>query len=239
MRDAIRHFVAEFIGTFALVFFGGLSIMMANGTGAPASIALLIIAVAHGGIYAALVTSLMRISGHFNPAVTAGLAVARRISGMMAGIYVAAQVVGAVLAGYALKMVVPMVAFTTTRGGSQIISLEISGGQAFALEAIATFFLVWVVFGSALDPKAPRVGGLAIGATYAVGVLTLAPLTGGSLNPARSLGPAVASGIFEGQFIFWTAPLLGGLLAGLLYDQLFLRRGRDAEPVDHGAVEPV
>ena len=237
MRDAIRHFVAELIGTFARVFCGGLAIMMANGTGAPASVALLIIALAHGLISGALVTALMRVSGHFNPAVTAAFAVARRISGAMAGIYVAAQVVGAIVAGYALKMVVPMAAFTATRGGSQIISLEITGGQAFGLEAIATFFLAWTVFGSALDPRAPRVGGLAIGATYAVGVLTLAPLTGGSLNPARSLGPAVASGIFEGQLIFWTAPLLGGILAGLLYDQLFLRRG--AEPIDHGAVEPV
>ena len=236
MRDAIRHFVAEFIGTFALVFFGGLSIMMANGTGAPASVALIIIALSHGLIYAALVTSLMRISGHFNPAVTAAFAVARRISGMMAGIYVAAQIVGAVVAGYALKMVVPMAAFTATRGGSQIISLEITGGQAFGLEAIATFFLVWTVFGSALDPRAPRVGGLAIGATYAVGVLTLAPLTGGSLNPARSLGPAVASGIFEAQGVYWIGPILGGVAAALLYDSLFLRRGR--EPADHGAVSP-
>ena len=235
MRDAVRHFVAEIIGTFALVFFGGLSIMMANGTGAPASVAVIIVALAHGLIYGSLVTALMRVSGHFNPAVTAAFVVARRLSGMLAGIYLAAQVIGAVLAAYVLKMVVPMAAFTATRGGSQIISLEITGGQAFALEAIATFFLVWVVFGSAVDSRSPRVGGLAVGATLTVALLTLAPLTGGSLNPARSLGPAVASGIFEGQLIFWTAPLLGGLVAGVLYDQLFLRRHR--EPVDHGAME--
>src|SRR5690606_37556219 len=97
------------------------------------------------------------------------------------------------------------------------------------------FFLVWVIFGTAVDPKAPRVGGLAIGFTVVANTLALYPLTGASMNPARSLGPAVASGIFEGQIVFWTAPIVGGALAALFYDQLFIRRG--PEPVDHGAID--
>ncbi|HEX5580911.1 MAG TPA: aquaporin, partial [Gemmatimonadaceae bacterium] len=232
---ALRHFLAEFLGTFALVFIGGLSIMMASGTGAPASIALIVVALAHGLVYAVMVSSLMRISGHFNPAVTIGLIIARRLEGYMAGIYVAAQVIGSIVAAYLLKIVVPIALFTATRGGGQVISLDITGTQAFIIEAVATFFLVWVVFGTAVDPKAPRMGGLAIGLTVTANMLAILPLTGGSMNPARSLGPAVATGIFEGQIVFWTAPLVGGALAALLYDQLFIRRGD--EPVDHGAIE--
>ncbi|HEU4631252.1 MAG TPA: aquaporin [Gemmatimonadaceae bacterium] len=242
MRHMLRHFVAEFIGTFALVFIGGLSYMTAQGVNAPASVALLILALAHGLIYGAMIGALMRVSGHFNPAVTIGFLVARRLEGMLAGVYIVAQLLGAVLASYVTKAVVPIALFTGARGGGQVISLNISGGQAFTLEAIATFFLVWVVFGAITDQRPSHgvgvgVGGaLAVGATLAAAILVLAPFTGASLNPARSLGPAVATGIFEGQIVFWTAPLVGGALAGLLYDQLFLRRG--PEPADHGAVEP-
>jgi MIP family channel proteins len=237
MRHTLRHFLSEFIGTFALVFIGGLSVMMAHGTNAPPSIGLLLVALANGMVMAVMVTSLMRISGHFNPAITAGFIIARRIEGYMAGIYLAGQILGAIVAAFLLRMLVPIGLFTATRGGGQVIALDISGTQAFGLELVASFFLVWVVFGTAVDPKAPRVGGLAIGLAVTMGILAIGPLTGGSMNPARSVGPAIATGIYEGQVIFWTAPLLGGLLAGLLYDQLFLRR--PVEPVEHGAIEPV
>lgn len=236
MRHALRHFLSEFIGTFALVFIGGLSIMMAQGTNAPPSVGLLIVALAHGLVMAVMVTSLIHVSGHFNPAITAGFMIARRIEGYTAGIYLAGQLLGAIVAAFLLKMLVPIGLFTAARGGGQVIALDISGTQAFGLELIASFFLVWVVFGTAVDPKAPRLGGLAIGLAVTMGILAIGPLTGGSMNPARSVGPAIATGIYEGQVIFWTAPILGGLLAGLLYDQLFLRRS--VEPVEHGAIEP-
>jgi glycerol uptake facilitator-like aquaporin len=95
---------------------------------------------------------------------------------------------------------------------------------------------VFVVFGTAVDPHAPKVGGFAIGLTVMADILAIGPLTGGSMNPARSFGPAVAIGIFEAQVVYWVGPILGGVAAALLYDTLFLRRGR--EPVDHGAVSP-
>src|SRR5690606_27655269 len=109
-----------------------------------------------------------------------------------------------------------------------------SGGQAFLLEALMTFFLVFVIFGTAVDRESPRIGGLAIGLTAMVSTLAIYPLTGSSLNPARSFGPAVATGIFEAQAIYWFAPITGAIVAAVLSDQLFLRRS--AEPVDHGAV---
>lgn len=239
MLHAFRHFVAEFIGTFALVFVASLSVMMMQGTGAPASVALLVVALAVGLTLAAMTTSLMRVSGHFNPAVTIGFIVARRLDGVLAGVYVAGQILGAIVAAYVTKLLVPISLFTAARGGSQVISLDVTGWQAFVAEFVATFILVWVTFGSAVDPKAPRVGGLAIGLAMTIGILAIGPLTGGSMNPARAVGPAVAVGIFEGQIIFWTAPLLAGALAAVIYDQLFLRRSMTPEPVMHGAVDPM
>ena len=234
MKDSIRHFVAEFIGTFALVFVGGASIMAAQGTRMGSG--LIAVALAHGIILAVLVSATMRISGHFNPAVTIGFLATRRIEGMMAGVYIAAQLMGAILAAYALKGLLPETLATATRLGGQSIALEISAGQAIGLEAIATFFLTFVIFGTAVDPKAPRLGGLAIGGTVAAAILAVGPFTGASLNPARSFGPAIASGIFEGQAVYWIGPIAGALAAALLYEMLFIRR--DREPVDHGAVRP-
>jgi glycerol uptake facilitator-like aquaporin len=112
----------------------------------------------------------------------------------------------------------------------------VSFGQGILLEAITTFFLVFAVFGTAVDPHAPKVGGFAIGLAVTADILAIGPLTGGSMNPARSFGPALASGVFEAQAVFWIGPIHGGLAAALLYDTLFLRRGK--EPVDHGAVSP-
>jgi aquaporin Z len=234
MRDSWRHFVAEFIGTFALVFVGGAAIMIAKDTNSPAG--LIGIAFAHGLILAVMVSALMRISGHFNPAVTIGFVVTRRIDVTMAGVYIVAQILGAILAAYVLKWTFPFTLFEATRGGGQSVALQVTGSQAFLLEFIGTFFLVLVVFGTAVDPKAPKIGGLAIGLTLTADILAIGPLTGSSVNPARSFGPAVASGIFEAQVIYWAAPIAGGIVAALLYDFLFLKR--EVEPADHGILRP-
>jgi MIP family channel proteins len=234
MKDSVRHFVAEFVGTFALVFVGGAAIMAAQATRMTSG--LLAVALAHGIILAVLVSATMRISGHFNPAVTIGFLAARRIDPIMAGIYIAAQLTAAIIAAYALKGLLPAELTEATRLGGQTVATEISMGQAIGLEAILTFMLVFVIFGTAVDPKAPRIAGLAIGATIAAGILAIGPFTGGSFNPARSFGPAVASGIFEAQAVYWIGPIVGAVAAALLYDTLFIRRER--EPVDHGAVRP-
>lgn len=234
MRDAWRHSAAEFIGTFALVFVGSGAIMSARMSQSAAG--LVEIALAHGLILAVMVSALMRISGHFNPAVTLGFLATRRIEPMMAALYIVAQVIGAIAAGYALKAGYPDSIFVATRGGGQTIALDITGGQAFLLEAVATFFLVFVVFGTAVDLRGPKIGGLAIGFVVAADILAIGPLTGGSMNPARSFGPAVASGVYEAQLLYWAAPITGGLVAALLYEFLFMRRGR--EPVDHGELRP-
>jgi MIP family channel proteins len=234
MRDAWRHFAAEFIGTFALVFIGGGAIITSPMLQVQAAV--VNIAFAHGLILALMVTATMRISGHLNPAVTAGFLVTRRIEPMMAVVYWIAQISGAIVAAYMLKLLYPPQIVEATRLGGQSLSADINMIQAIALEAIATFFLVFVVFGTAVDPRAPKVGGFAIGLTVTAGILGIGPLTGGSMNPARSFGPAVVTQIFEAQTAYWIGPLLGGIVAALLYDKLFL--SREPEPVDHGAVAP-
>jgi MIP family channel proteins len=234
MKDAWRHFAAEFIGTFALVFIGGGAIITSPMLQVQAAV--VNIAFAHGLILALMVTATMRVSGHLNPAVTAGFLATRRIEPMMAVVYWIAQFTGAIVASYALKALYPANIVTMTRLGGQSISANITMTEAIALEAIATFFLVFVVFGTAVDPKGPKVGGFAIGLTVTAGILGIGPLTGGSMNPARSFGPAVAMGLFEGQAAYWIGPIVGAVVAAVLYDKLFLRRGE--EPADHGAVAP-
>lgn len=234
MRDSWRHFTAEFIGVFALVFVGGGAIitspMLATHD------AVVNIAFAHGLILALMVTATMRVSGHLNPAVTAGFLVTRRIEPMMAVVYWIAQFLGAIVAAYALKALYPANIVAMTRLGGQSISADINLVQATGLEAIATFFLVFVVFGTAVDPRAPKVGGFAIGLTVTAGILAIGPLTGGSMNPARSFGPAIVTHIFEGQTAYLVGPLIGGIAAALLYENLFMPR--TVEPADHGAVSP-
>lgn len=235
MRDSLRHFVAEFVGTFALVFVGGGAIMASDLVKNPAAI--LQVAIAHGLILSLMVTATMRVSGHFNPAVTLGFLVTRRIEPVMAMVYVLAQIVGALLAAYALKGLFPPAVADAFRLGGQSVHIEVTTLQAIALEALATFFLMFVIFGTAVDSRAPKVGGFAIGLTVTADILAIGPLTGASMNPARSFGPAVASGIFEGQAVYWIGPIIGALAAALLYEWLFIPH--PTEPVDHGPVRPV
>lgn len=232
MKDPVRHFIAEFVGTFALVFVGSGAIIASKMPGS--SIGLIEIAMAHGIILAVMVTATMRISGHLNPAVTLGFLATRRIGAMMAGIYIVAQLLAAMLAAYALKVLYPSAVFEAARGGGQFVAIDVTATQAYMLEGIATFFLVFAVFGTAVDPHSPKVGGWAIGMTIAADILAIGPLTGASMNPARSFGPAVASGIYEGQLIYWIGPIIGGILAALIYDKFLIRH--PTEPFEHGPV---
>jgi MIP family channel proteins len=222
MRTTARHFAAEFVGTFALVFVGSGAIMMAQRTNSQA--ALLSVAMAHGIILAIMVSATMAVSGgHLNPVVTVAMLATRRVPALLAAVNIAAQFAGAVGAALALEALMPGETFTAVRGGSQFIALDVTTAQAVVFEAIATFFLVFVVFGTAVHPNAPRIGGLAIGLAIAADILAIGPLTGASMNPARSFGPAVATGVWEGQVVYWLGPLIGGLAAALLFEHLVLR----------------
>jgi MIP family channel proteins len=216
-----KHFLAEFVGTFALVFVGGAAIMMTEYTG---DAGLLQVALAHGLILALMVSAAMNVSGgHFNPAVTTALLVAKRITPTVAGVHILAQLIGALAAAWALKMTMPTAIFVATQGGGQSIALDVTMTQAIILEALATFFLMFVIYGTAVHVNAPRIGGLAIGLTIAADILAIGPLTGASMNPARSLGPALASGVLAGQVVYWIGPIIGAIAAAMFWEYGILR----------------
>lgn len=222
-----KNFIAEFIGTFALVFVGGGAIMMVQFTNN--NVGLLPVALAHGLILAMMVSAFMNVSGgHFNPAVTTALLVARRITPTVAGVHIVAQLIGGVVAAFALKMTMPTAVFAATQAGGQSIALEITMSQAIILEAIATFFLMNVIYGTAVNSAAPKIGGLAIGLTIAADILAIGPLTGASMNPARSFGPAIVSGVLAGQVVYWIGPIIGAIAAAMLWEFGILSGDRKA-----------
>jgi len=150
------------------------------------------------------------------------LLAARRIPALMAGVHIAAQILGGVAAAYMLKESFPDLVVTASRVGGQAVSADTSTGRAILLEGIATFFLMFVVFGSAVVGKTPKMAGLLIGLTITADILAVGPLTGGSMNPARSFGPALVSGVWEGQMIYWIGPIVGAVLAALIWEHVLV-----------------
>jgi len=223
MKSA-REFVSEFVGTFALTFIGGAAIIQTRN--ADAGVGLVEVALAHGLIYFAMISVFMKTAGHFNPAVSLGLLVTGRITSLQTAIYIAGQFAGAIIAALLLQALFPVALWEAARGTRQMLSLDVSTGRAFALEAIATFFLMLAVMGTAVDKDGPKIGGLAIGMTLTAGMLAIGPLTGGSMNPARSIGPMIATGAYEGVALYLAAPIVGAVIAAVLYRYLLL----DAAP---------
>jgi len=215
-------FLAELIGTFALVFFGAGAILQQNAT---QMIGITGIAVAHGlailvGIYAFGHIS----GGHFNPCVTFGMAVTRRLSWGDALLYWIAQLAGASLGAYVLCVAYPSGA-AEVHLGTPALAASVSPFLGMLLEAVMAFMLVTVVFGSAVDPRAPKgFAGPAIGFTLIGNILVGGSLTGASFNPARAFGPALIAGYWQDHWVYWVGPMLGGAVAALLYDRFFLSR---------------
>ena len=219
--DALRRGVAEFIGAFALIFVGVGSIMFVQ------SNLLVGIAFAHGLTIAVMASAVGHISGgHFNPAVTLGFLVTRRIVPSLAVVYWLAQFAGAVLAALALRALFP--SEVNLDQGVPVVNSTISVGAGLAIEALLTFFLVWVIFATAVDPGGAfkSISGLAIGLTITIGILATGPLTGAAMNPARALGPELVQNIWDDFWIYFVGPALGAAAAALAYDWLYLRADR-------------
>jgi MIP family channel proteins len=184
------------------------------------------VALAHGLALAVLVSALGPISGgHLNPAVTLGVWITGRIDAARAGFYVAAQLVGALAAGLALLVVFPASSWERVALGTPSLDPEISAATGIIVEAILTMLLLFAVFGTAIDRRAPKIGGLAIGLAVAADILMGGPLTGAAMNPARWFGPAVASGTFGDWYVWWIGPLLGATVAALIYRFTLEERG--------------
>jgi MIP family channel proteins len=227
MYNLTRKLVAEFIGTFALIFFGAGAVCVDFHLRSTGGIGLLAVALAHGLAIAVMVSALGHISGgHFNPAVTIGFWVTRRLSTLDSLAYWAAQLLGATAAAFLLKAVIPEDIATNVFLGTPELMRDFPRWSGMALEAVTTFFLVLVVFATAVDSRGTfrAIAGFGIGLTITLGILVAGPFTGAALNPARAFGPAVASGHWLNWGIYWVGPLTGGFIAGLLYDSLFLHR---------------
>ena len=218
--DYLRRGTAEFIGAFALTFFGAGAIMVG-------SAGLFGVAVAHGLAIALMVTALGHISGgHFNPAITLAFLATRRIGASLAAVYWAMQLAGASVAALLLWWIFPKEAIAPARLGAPLLHTSIGQGAGFALEAIMTFFLVLAVFATAVDPRGAfkAIAGFGIGLVITMDVLAGGPLTGAAMNPSRAFGPEIVYRVWESYtWIYYAGPAVGALVAGLLYEYLYLR----------------
>ncbi len=227
MYNLVQKLTAEFLGTFALIFFGAGAVCVDFQLRSTGGLGLLAIALAHGLTIAIMVSALGHISGgHFNPAITVGFWVTKRLSTMESLAYWAAQLAGGAVAGFVLKVVIPDDVGTGVFVGAPELMRDFPRLSGIGLEAITTFFLVLVVFATAVDERSTfrSIAGFAIGLTITLGILVAGPFTGGALNPARAFGPELASRHWLNWGIYWVGPLGGGFVAGLLYDSLFLRK---------------
>jgi len=226
MRNNARLFVAEFVGTFFLVF-AGVAAIAANAY-RDGSVGLVGIAAAQGLALAVGMSATMGISGgHLNPAVTLGLWSVGRIDMKKAGLYLLAQLLAAIVAALAVKSLYPDMAGVTTRLGTPSLAPDVSLAQGIIVEAILTFMLLVAFMGTTVDSLAPRIGGFGIGLTVFFGILAGGDITGAAMNPARAFGPALVSGSWTGQAVYWIGPILGGILACQVYERLLMKKATD------------
>jgi aquaporin TIP len=225
-ESVLRRSVAEFVGTFTLIFIGG-------GAGIVSGNDIVAVALANGLAIAIMVTNLGHISGgHFNPAITLGFVATRRITVPLAVSYWASQLAGGIVGALVLRFI-----FHRASLGGSVPSVHVVGdGRAFVTELVLTALLVWAVWATAVDPRGAfkSIAGLAIGLTITMGVFMGGPVTGAAMNPARAFGPELAANVWSSWWIYWIGPIVGALIAALLYEYLYLRPLR---PTPVGAPE--
>lgn len=202
-----KNLVAEFVGTFALIFIGAGALAIGAG-------GLVGVALAHGLVIVTFAYAYGHISGtHINPAVTLGLLIAGEIEFIAAIGYWIAQFLGGILGAVVLNAVLPEAGDL----GVTILGEGVTPIQGLVVEIVLTFFLVNTIFNTAVSGKAGNFAGLAIGLTLVLSILMGGPLTRASLNPARTLGPAVISGNYADIWLYFVGPFIGAILAALLY----------------------
>jgi MIP family channel proteins len=221
--EKLRPCIAEFIGTFALIFVGIGAIKTAGGQDT------LAIALAHGLTIAAFVSATMHISGgHLNPAVTFGVVCSGHMTWAAAIRYWIAQLLGGTAAAL---ICLSLFGHDVVVTGTPQLAINLTPAQGILVEAILTFFLVFVVHGTGVDERGRRVAGLAIGATITLDILFGGPLTGAAMNPARVFGPALAAGFWKAHYVYWLGPMLGGALGGFVY-RILMERTPAPPPVE-------
>lgn len=225
----VRQLVAEAIGTFFLCF-AGIGAIVSTQSPISSGIGLVGIALAHGLALSIAVSIFAGVSGgHHNPAVTVGFLATGRISPPLAAMYIVAQLIGATVAAAACNYIFPEVAVNAAKLGIPLPGGDwVTGPILLVTEFILTFLLMTAIFGTAVDERgAPmKLGGFAVGLTVAFDILCAGNVTGASMNPARSFGPALIHNYFEWHHWYWVAPIAGAVVAALLYHHVLL------EPVE-------
>jgi aquaporin Z len=233
----VQRGIAEFVGTFTLIFVGAGAIIATQGGNLTA------IGLAHGLAIGVMASAVGHISGgHFNPAITLGFLVTRRIEPRLAATYWFAQLVSAVLAAFMLSWLLPQSQVDAVKLGAPLVGNGIGAGSAVVIEAVLTFFLVWVVFATAADPRGTfaSIAGLAIGLTITLDIYIGGVYTGAAMNPARAFGPDLVQNVWSDAWVWWVGPLVGGAIAALLYEHLYLRpvSPEPVGPPETGLEEP-
>ena len=221
--------LAEFVATFAVVFIAVGAVVAGAGPFGGGDTFLLTVAVAYGLAVAALMTAVGHVSGgHLNPALTVGAFITGRIELRDAVTYVVAQLAGAAAAAGVLRAGLPSSMWESASLGVPGVNIALSTGQAVLVEAVVTFVVSWVFFATVLDRRAGSgaPSGMAVGLAVVGGVLVAGPLTGGALNPARALGPALAGGYWDDHWVHWIGPVAGAVVAAFLHDAALLRPRR-------------
>jgi len=223
MSSLVRRSLAEAVGTCGFVFLGCAATISNFFPGARYDT--VGVAFVHAAALGLFITAMMNISGgHLNPAVTLGFLSTGRIKAREAGAYIAAQLAGAVLAALLVRYSYPDPIVRTGTLGTPAIASSITFGQAIVFEAIGAFVLVSAVYGTIVAQEKPVLGGFGVGIALLAIVLVVGPLTGATVNPARAFGPAVVSGTFVAQAVWWVGPILGGLIAAQLWDRVLLKK---------------
>jgi aquaporin TIP len=253
-HDPLRRGFAEFVGTFTLIFIGAGSILTLTTVFEPAitgpqaqgvygGLTLIAVAFAHGLAIAVMVSAVGHISGgHFNPAITLAFLLTRRIAGVLALVYWSMQFLGATAAALLLRWFFSEHVRQLTNLGAPGLGGGVDHWQAAVIELILTFFLVWVVFATAVDPGGTfkSIAGLAIGLTITLDVLMGGPLTGAAMNPARAFGPELVSRHWTDAWVWYAGPIVGAVLAAFAYEWLYLRPPAPVPvgPPETGVLEP-
>lgn len=221
--------LAEFVGVFTLVFVGVGSVIAVGGAGVIGAVdgaALVAIALAHGLAIATMVAAIGHVSGgHINPAVTIGAFVTGKIPLVEGVVYVVAQLAGGAAGAGVLRAALPRRFWDDLNLGTQAVDPALSAGEGVLIEAVLTFLLVFVIFGTAIDQKSAfgAVAALAIGFAVLMDHLMGVPFTGASMNPARTFGPALVSSTWTDHWVYWIGPVAGGIVAAVVYDLAVLR----------------
>jgi MIP family channel proteins len=219
-----KALTAEFIGTFFLCF-AGIAAILSNTPAVGAGMGIVGIALAHGLALSVAVSAFGGVSGaHFNPAVTIGMLSTRRIKLPAALSYIVVQLLGATVAALACKTIFPPEATMAANLGIPLPASWVTPTTLITCEAILTFLLMTAIYGTAVDErgKAVKIGGFGIGLTVTFDILAAGAVTGASMNPARSFGPALIQGDFQHHICYWIAPIIGAVLAAQVYEHVIL-----------------